>query len=76
MKEEDFAGGKVVKNPRTNAGDMVQVQEDPTRRRATKPVRHNFWARVPRLLKPTSLEPMLCNKRSHCNEKPMYRNEE
>ena len=28
------------------------VQEDPTCRGATKPVRHNYWARKPRLLKP------------------------
>ena len=53
------------------------VQEDPTCRGATKPVRHNYWAcaleptshnywaHVPQLLKPTCLEPVLCNKRSH-----------
>ena len=28
------------------------------------------------LLKPTCLEPVLCNKRSHRNEKPTHRNEE
>ncbi|KAJ8781339.1 hypothetical protein J1605_011323 [Eschrichtius robustus] len=33
-------------------------------------------AREPQLLKPTCLEPVLHNKRSHCNEKPMHRNEE
>ena len=67
-------------------GTRVQalVQEDPTCRRATKPVRHNYWAcalepashnywaRVLQLLKPACLEPVLCNKRSHCNEKPAY----
>ena len=64
------------------------VQEDPTRRGATKsmrhnywacalePVSHNYWARVPQLLKPARLEPMLRNKRSHRNEKPAHRNEE
>ena len=64
------------------------VREDPTCRRTTKPVRHNYWAcglepashnywaLVPQLLKPTGLEPMPCNKRSHCDEKPMHRNEE
>ena len=48
------------------------VREDPTCRRATKPVHHNYWActlepashnhwaHVPQLLKPTCLEPMLC----------------
>ena len=64
------------------------VQEDPTCRRATKPVRHNYWActlepashnywaHMPQLLKPRRLEPVLRNKRSHCNEKPTHRNEE
>ena len=53
------------------------VREDPTCHRATKPVRHNYWACalepgshnywacVPQLLKPARLEPMLHNKRSH-----------
>ena len=53
------------------------VREDPTCRRAAKPVRHNYWActldpashnyraRVPQLLKPARLEPVPCNKRSH-----------
>ena len=52
------------------------VQQDPTCRRATKPVHHNYWAcalepashnywaHVPQLLKPVRLEPMLHNKRS------------
>ena len=63
------------------------VWEDPTCRRATKsmhhnywacalePASHNYWSRVPQLLKPACLEPVLCNKRSHCNEKPAHRNE-
>ena len=58
------------------------VREDPTCRGATKPVHHsywacalepvshNYWAHVLQLLKPAHLEPVLCNKRSHCNEKP------
>ena len=64
------------------------AQEDPTCHGATKPVRHNYWActlepashnywaHVPQLPKPVRLEPMLRNKRSHDNEKPMHRNEE
>ena len=64
------------------------VREDPTCRRATKPVHHSYWAcalepvshnyraHVPQLLKPTHLEPMLCNKRSHHNEKPAHCNKE
>ena len=71
-------------------GTCVQalVQEDPTYRGATMPVRHNYWAwalepashnywaHVPQLLKPVRLEPVLCNKRSHPNEKPTHGNEE
>ena len=71
-------------------GTQVQalVREDPTCRRATKPVchkywayalepaSHNYWAHVSQLLKPAGLEPMLCNKRSHRIEKPAHRNEE
>ena len=64
------------------------VWEDPTCHRATKPVHnnywacalepvnHNYWAHVPQLLKPVPLEPVLRNKRSHCNEKPAHRNED
>ena len=64
------------------------VQEDPTCRRATKSVRcnylacalepasHNYRARVPQLLKPAHLEPVLRNKRSHRNEKPTHSNKE
>ena len=64
------------------------VRQDPTCRGAAKPMRrnywvcalepvsHNYWAHVPELLKPACLEPVLCNKRSHCNEKPAHRNEE
>ena len=46
-------------------GTWVQalVREDPTCRRATKPVCHNYWARVPQLLKPMRLEPVLRSKR-------------
>ena len=71
-------------------GTRVQalVREDPICRGATKPVRHNYWActlepashnywaHVPQLPKPARLEPMLHNKRSHRNEKPVHRNEE
>ena len=60
------------------------VQENPTCQGATKPVRHNYWAcpleaashnywaRVPQLLKAVHREPVLRNKRSHRNEKPVH----
>ena len=90
LANQDFPGGAVVKNPSAMQGTQAQalVQEDPTCRRATKPMRHkywacalesashNYWARVPQLLKSARLEPVLRNKRSHRNEKPMNHNEE
>ena len=64
----DFPGGAMVKNPPANEGTWVRslVWEDPTCCGGTKPVRHNYRARVPQLLKPSCLEPMLRNK-----EKPL-----
>ena len=64
------------------------VPEDPTCRRAAKPVGHNFWscalepeshnhwARAPQLLQPACLDPLLRNKRSHHSEKHAQHNEE
>ena len=64
------------------------VQEDHTCRGATKPMRHNYWARalelvrhnhwarVLQLPKLASLEPVLRNRRSHRSEKPAHHNEE
>ena len=77
-ESRDFPGGAVVKNPPANAGDTVWalVREDPTCRGATKPMSHKYWAHAPQLLKPTRLEPVLHNKRSHSNEKPVHLKEE
>ena len=43
---------------------------------ALEPMSRNYWARVLQLLKPVCLEPVLRNKRSHHNEKPVHHNEE
>ena len=69
------------KNPPANAGDMgsIQclVQEDSTGHAATKPMHHHYRALALQILKATMhLEPVLRNKRSHCNEKPMHCEEE
>ena len=52
------------------------VQKDPTQLRATKPMLHNYRARVPQLPNPTHLKPMLCTRRSRCNEKLVHGNRE
>ena len=79
----DFPGDTVVKNLPANAGDTGLI---PGPERS-----HMLWssqahapqllslrsrAGVPQLLKPAHLEPVLCNKRSHCNEKPTHRNKQ
>ena len=59
-------------------GAWVQslVWEDPTHRRAVKPVRHDYRACVLLRLKPERREPALCNRSRHHNEKPVNRNQE
>ena len=64
------------------------IQEDPICCRTAKPKHHNYkassleprsctyWTHALQLLKPSTLEPMLHNKRSHHNEKPAQGNEE
>ena len=37
---------------------------------------HNYRAHVLQLLKPVRLEPVLGNKRRHCDEKPGHHNDE
>ena len=62
--------------PRQGTRVRALVWEDPTCRGATKPVCHSYWAHMPQLLKPARLELVLCNKRSHHNEKPAHHKEE
>ena len=49
------------------------VWEDPTCHGPTKAMRHNSGAHELQLLKPVCLEPVFHNRRSHHNEKPVYR---
>jgi len=44
--------------------NLSKLQEDSTCHGASKPTCHNYWA--------CALEPALCNKRSHRNEKPTH----
>ena len=82
-KAQDFPGGPVVKNPPARASLLAQwwrihmpmqetqvrslIQEDLTCRGAAQPMHHHYWAHT--------LEPGLCNKRSHHNGKLMCCNE-
>ena len=69
-----YPGGSVVKNPPANARNMGWIP-DPGRSPclgAAKPVHHNCWVCA---LEPV-LEPVLGNKKSHCNEKPTHSNED
>ena len=72
---QGFHGGTVVKNPPANAGD---TGSSPGPGRSHMP--RSNEARAPQLLSLCStaraLEPVLRNKRSHCSEKPVHRNEE
>ena len=70
-KKEGLPGGAVVKNPPANAGDLG-LSPGPGR---SHMLRSN-QAHVPQLLKPVCLEPVLHNKRSHRNEKPVHHNKE
>ena len=63
------------------------IQADPTCLGGTKPMHHkywacplepgswNYWAHVLQLRKPVCLEPVLCNKKSHQDKKPVYHNQ-
>ena len=75
-----------VRLPMRGTRVRAPVWEDPTCRRATGPMRHNYWtctiepashnywARMLQLLKPACLDPVLHNKRSHPSERPAHRN--
>ena len=74
-----FPGGSVVKNLPANAGNMglILVWEDPTCHRAAKPMWHHYWAcalepKGYNCWSPCALKPVLCNTRSHCNEKTLH----
>ena len=59
------------KNLSANAGDisLIPGPEDSMCGKATKLIGHNYRAHTLQLLKPLCLEPVLCNKRRHHNEK-------
>ena len=81
MYFKGFPGGSVVKNSPPSAGDMGLIPGP-----GGFPMPWSNWALAPQLLSLCSrawdlqllrlraLEPVLCNKRSHCNEKPVHSN--
>ena len=71
----DFPGGRVHGNPPINAGNMSWSPDSGRCHRVTKPMYPNYWAQEPQLRKPTCLEPVLCNKRSHRNDKSVHHNQ-
>ena len=83
MNSLDFPGGAVVKNPPASAGD---TGSSPGPGRSHVPQSNEVRAPqllslgsgvcMPQLLKPARLEPVLRNKRSHRNEKPVHRSDE
>ena len=79
LKFRDFPGSAVVKNLPANAGDTglspgLGRSHMPRSTSACVPQLLSLHSRAcePQLLKPMSLEPVLCNKRSHRNEKPTH----
>ena len=83
-----FPGGSLLKNLPANAGDTGSIPGPgsfrmPQSNEACAPQLLTLCSRAPepQLLSPCAttieastpaLEPMLCNKRSHCNEKPEH----
>ena len=61
----NFPDGPVVKNLPANAGDASLIPGLGRLR-----VLRGNWAHAPQLLRPECLQPMLCNKKRHCSEKP------
>ena len=66
-QQRDFPGGPVISNTSANAGDKDSILGT----RGSQ-MTHSNWANVPQTTATTHLEPMLHNKRSHHNEKPLH----
>ena len=65
----DFPGGPVDRNPPYNARVTGLIPGQ-----GGSHMLQSSYACVPQLLKPAHLEPVLCNKRSHHDEKPAPHN--
>ena len=71
----DLPGGPVVKNLPANARDAGSIP-GPGRSHMPQLLSSSSRPCKLQLLKPEHLQPMLSNKRSHCNEKPAHHDEE
>ena len=69
-----LSGKERICLPMQETGVPFLIQEDPTCWGATKPVCHNYQACALDLGTSSTESPLLCNKRSHYNEKPKCRN--
>ena len=83
MLDAGFPGGTVVESPPANAGGTGSSpglggshMPRSNYAYASQLVSLRSRARVPQLLKPARLEPVLGNKRSHRNDKPAHHNED
>ena len=65
--QKDFSGGLEVKNSPAKAGDMGSVP-GPGRLHMSQ----GNWAYVLVTSEPHTLEPVLCNKGTHCSGKPVH----
>ena len=73
----DFPGGTIrICLPMQGTQVWSLVQEDSTCCGATNSMCQNYWDHIPQLLKPMRLEPVSCDKRHHCYEKPTHCNSE
>ena len=64
----------IVGNLSCNVGDVGLIPGPGTKSpHATGQLSTCTPTTEPKLLKPMRLEPVLCSKRSHCNEKPVHR---
>ena len=79
-KKQGFPGGEVVKN--LPAKKKKKESACQCRGHGFEPLSRKIPHAAEQLslcataTEPAHLEPVLCNKRSHCNEKPMHHNEE
>ena len=55
-----------------HAAEQLGLCSTTTEPALLEPANHNYWACMPQLLRPAHLESVLCNKRSHPNEKPVH----